>query len=628
MPASKHSKAVQSLAEPPSKRQKLSPDLQTPSSEVEGISFKFKARINGEGFNWLQDVIVIAFPTPSGAKDELVVDIKTKRKDLGDASGASSLAERTRSDGATDEDLREDDDDEEDEDDNAMRDFEEMDGYEESEDDMSGSIGSVFGRLINRAAIRRNFWRDMEEPSQDTAALAFNIFDRYVAKDLHVLLPLTSYSYGCLRPEFINGSREGSGIFGAELNTGCMLQLEMIRVQEDYRRRGVASAMIKIILDQAFKLERALRVALVWPAFLNRDIPESLPKADRQKLSDDYETRSIGLCRKAGFRRVGDSVWFARMFDDEHPSHALPADKDFNPPDPPVKLTDIEQLERDLERKRTKAQHLMMTLVVSDRFKGHSEVEVQKLLTLRGNTSPSQIEKARAKYGCTCGSCIAGYLSPRMRVLKIVCEYENDNEMNDEDYVWKEAEDYGDQGLCGIASWQYLPSSIKPFMKSNKSYRVGHRLLHGHIITCLDKGIAPTPQNILKVLEDASEWPPNTKNFIQKAGIAGIEAILRSVCDVMADKDLKAGGGIDEIAEYEEAKATEEKHRAEGRDPAEAMGMDKMAWVFRNMRYEDGAYEWDAMLKEKDCRNDSEFGFLLGMLIDKTIGASMEEYWE
>jgi hypothetical protein len=209
--------------------------------------------------------------------------------------------------------------------------------------------------------------------------------------------------------------------------------------------------------------------------------------------------------------------------------------------------------------------------------------------------------------------------------MKMTCEWENDNEMNDEDFVWKEAEQYGDQGMSGIASWPYLPAVIKPFMKSNKNYRTGHRLLHGHIITCLDKGIVPNAQNILKVVEDASEWPPATKNFLQKAGLAGIEAIMRAVFDRMKETDLKAGCGIDAIAEHNKRSALEEKFKAEGKDPAKELGMDKADWAFRDMGYDTDSILWEEMLKEKECRNDSEFGFLLGMLLNKVIRP--EEYY-
>jgi len=207
--------------------------------------------------------------------------------------------------------------------------------------------------------------------------------------------------------------------------------------------------------------------------------------------------------------------------------------------------------------------------------------------------------------------------------MKIACEWENDNEMNDDASVWKDAEE-NDTSFMNPSTWKYLPAAIKPFMKSNKNYRAGHRLLHGHIITCLDKKIVPNAQNILEVIEEASEWPPATKNFLQKAGLAGIEAVMRAVVEKMVETDLKAGCGIDYIAEYKRDTAKEEKLQAEGKDPATELGMDKMAWLFRNMGYEDGEYQWNEMLKEKECRNDSEFGFLLGMLINKTI--SLDEF--
>lgn len=60
-----------------------------------------------------------------------------------------------------------------------------------------------------------------------------------------------------------------------------------------------------------------------------------------------------------------------------------------------------------------------------------------------------------------------------------------------------------------------------------------------------------------------------------------------------------------------------------GKDPAE--GEDKYAWIMRNAAYEEGSYEWELMRKEKECRNDSEFGLLVGMLTGQAF--SMDEYW-
>lgn len=46
-------------------------------------------------------------------------------------------------------------------------------------DDEPNLIGSVGARIICRSAIRREFWQEMECPSQDTSQLAFELFDWY-----------------------------------------------------------------------------------------------------------------------------------------------------------------------------------------------------------------------------------------------------------------------------------------------------------------------------------------------------------------------------------------------------------------------------------------------------------------
>jgi len=49
---------------------------------------------------------------------------------------------------------------------------------DESEED-AHAVGYVIARLMRRGLIANTFWEDMEEPSQDTSALGFDIFDRF-----------------------------------------------------------------------------------------------------------------------------------------------------------------------------------------------------------------------------------------------------------------------------------------------------------------------------------------------------------------------------------------------------------------------------------------------------------------
>jgi len=405
----------------------------------------------------------------------------------------------------------------------------------------------------------------------------------------------------------------------------------VIRVKEDHRRRGLASTLLKVLLDQVVKIEDDfLTFSFVFPAFLNREIPDNLPEDKKNKLADEKLAAAVGLYRKAGFRRVGDSVWFAYAFDDSHPSRSVAINDDYNHPDLPVPKTPLQTLEKKLQRQRTIFEHGLLTIDVSDKFRGYPDEVAKELLTLRAINNPTNTQLQCAKFGCTCGDCLSGYLSPRMRVLiKTVCEYENDQDMYDED-MWSQpgqpkgqVDDKLDSWMCA-PSWEVLPASVKPYMKSNKSVRKGHRLLFGHIIRCLDQGLVPTVANIADSVDNEGEWPPDCRNFLQRAGAAGIQSVLRFAIETSREKDLKAGGGIDEIMDYEQRKAKEEKLKAEGKDPAE--GEDKFAWIMRNHAYEDGSYEWDLMKKEKECRNDSEFGMLLGMLTGKAF--DMDEYYK
>jgi hypothetical protein len=150
------------------------------SSHVKGVTFKFRLRESVESFEWLKDVSVVAFQTPSGQNDELILDIKLKKEKK--RPSASEIIAKMRKDMALGGD-DDDGDDPEDEDEDDDEDLDEFDPYgeEEDEDEDEGlgvRLGSVSGRIMRRSFIRPNFWRDMEEPSEDTAALAFNLFDR------------------------------------------------------------------------------------------------------------------------------------------------------------------------------------------------------------------------------------------------------------------------------------------------------------------------------------------------------------------------------------------------------------------------------------------------------------------
>ncbi|KAB8228986.1 uncharacterized protein BDW43DRAFT_289535 [Aspergillus alliaceus] len=56
--------------------------------------------------------------------------------------------------------------------------------------------------------------------------------------------------------------------------------------------------------------------------------------------------------------------------------------------------------------------------------------------------------------------------------------------------------------------------------------RKGFMNLCSHIATCLRRNIIPKEQNVAMALRDASEWPPTSRQFLQRGGSVGAVATM------------------------------------------------------------------------------------------------------
>lgn len=90
-----------------------------------------------------------------------------------------------------------------------------------------------------------------------------------------------------------------------------------------------------------------------------------------------------------------------------------------------------------------------------------------------------------------------------------------------------------------------------------------------HVATCLENERVPTAPNVLEVVSDAGEWPPATRNFLQRGGT--VESVFLAICRNTMQQDKWAGDG-----EYQE------------------MVSEEIANLL-------------------ECRNDHEFGYVSGM---------------
>ncbi|KAL2818211.1 hypothetical protein BDW59DRAFT_181913 [Aspergillus cavernicola] len=452
-------------------------------------------------------------------------------------------------------------------------------------------IGDCRAFLIRRDRILDRFWEDMEEPEEETADLAFGLFNRF----------------SCLQPQFKDHPvKRGSGVWGDELNNGDILLIEQITIAPTHRRRGVGCKLIRALLELASK-KCSEFVGITAPGILTEELRHEMRRSllDENALEIQLTATVLSFFRSLGFRRIGSSRWFGYSPDMQHPSHSLPIHRDFDlpifqrmptlpnidrlinvlssledttclaqlqdlfgdagPQDPIWEATDdqgntllhlvsccsmtestrwlmqrspnllsqrnaegdtpLEALESSMEEKRTTRQHMLLRLDISDRFSGFDEAAISCLALLRGR-DPSQLsesEIARLKFGCTCGSCLGGFLSPRLRdMLLFVVEITFDfiytyGDRLDGDYWCEENEDILD----------YLPEPIARSLISRKDSRTGLCMLWKHLRTCIKSNMLPTEENILCLVRNSNEWPPHCRNFIQKGGsVSSIATML------------------------------------------------------------------------------------------------------
>ncbi|KAF2241528.1 hypothetical protein BU26DRAFT_525043 [Trematosphaeria pertusa] len=544
---------------------------------------------------------------------------------------------------------------------------EEFDEHTDPED----AIGRCDALLIKNHRI--NFYHDMEEPSEGTSALAFELFDRY----------------GRLRPEFKEHPiKKGSGIWKDELDSGPIFLIENILIDKPYRRRGIGRKMVAAALEEMRSKSKPF-VALTKPGAIRRDyekLKENLTGEERKWFFAEELRVAIAFWRSVGFRRIGSSGWFGLASAVDHPCHSLSASEDYDPPVPPnrmlypamgslladiaamednealervkqafrdapippnqtcdpamesllidiatkednecveklqqvfehlpindprceardddgntvlhiaaIKLkpksvkwimerntqlistrngeqeTSLEALQSQLEIQRTRrgSNYLSAIVPVSDQFEGFTEEMLACLCLLNGQTNLSSIALRRLTFGCTCGQCIEGFLSPRMRYA-LLCQAEFNHDLLRDELEFQSGDRFVKWNEDSIL--RHVPHPVRENMKTNKSMRGGFADLCNHFAACLRGNKLPITTNVLDALQNANEWPPTSRTFLQRGGT--VESVGSMLFESAMQQDELAGDG----------------------EHLELFG--------------------DEIKALPECRNDHEFGFVSGM---------------
>ncbi|KAJ5219705.1 hypothetical protein N7468_008909 [Penicillium chermesinum] len=198
--------------------------------------------------------------------------------------------------------------------------------------------------------------------------------------------------------------------------------------------------------------------------------------------------------------------------------------------------TPLEALQEKLEEMRSQKRVFVRVLNISDRFEGHCDTAVSCLSLLQDQVGLGSSE-AYLRYGCTCGGCVGGFISARMRdslISQGEVNYDLSREFINDGHYWVKS---------NSDILVHLDRDVRRNLKTNKSLRKGFVNIFQIAVECLEARRVPTPENLEWFCNNRSEWPPHTRNFLQRAGVqGGCRAVLRYMFDAAKEEE-----------EYEEA---------------------------------------------------------------------------
>lgn len=187
--------------------------------------------------------------------------------------------------------------------------------------------------------------------------------------------------------------------------------------------------------------------------------------------------------------------------------------------------TPLDALEEEMNQNREIRRFCAERTDISVQFAGFKPATTSCYALLKGLAPEtlSEAEMSRLKFGCTCGNCIGGFLSPRMRdILLKTAE-------TTYDFIYKDSDHDNAKEWCKENQdvFRYLPEHILHNFQVNKDMIIGFCMLWNHLASCLRNSMLPTDDNILLLIRNGDEWPPHCRNFLQNGGsISSVATML------------------------------------------------------------------------------------------------------
>lgn len=192
------------------------------------------------------------------------------------------------------------------------------------------SVALCTAHIIHRSRIQRHEFRDS-----------------WCSCNLHPDFDVSYFgclfnNFGQLKREYIDHEiKSVAGVWGTELDEGAILRIDSISCEPSWRRKGLGRKLVFKMMEMT-RTRVSVGIQLFMfavphsvPQIVQRDMPPDPPESQAEDLEREHQIVAHNFFRQLGFRRVGDSPWFAHAHMDlvtPHPSRQIAAAQDYDPP--------------------------------------------------------------------------------------------------------------------------------------------------------------------------------------------------------------------------------------------------------------------------------------------------------
>ncbi|PVH81813.1 hypothetical protein DL98DRAFT_415916, partial [Cadophora sp. DSE1049] len=198
--------------------------------------------------------------------------------------------------------------------------------------------------------------------------------------------------------------------------------------------------------------------------------------------------------------------------------------------------TPLEELEATLETFRTTTPY----------FGGFPVDAVASLAALRDEQQLDPIDRQRIRFGCTCGGCMEGFISPRTQ-FALVCKATkifhvlDRNIYDDDELPWTEQ---------NSDILKYVKPEVQVNLELSQHLRHGFINIFLHIAEVIEGQVIPNTESMKKNAWRKGDNQPHVPKFLFENGTT--EAAIQIVFEMARDCDEWAGSGEHELEFREE----------------------------------------------------------------------------